>query len=200
MEDEKNQNVDTQTATEKEEKQNTQNSETKNEGEKEKKTNATKNSNGSITFGSQEELDGFIDRLFAKRKENQTSNQTSNQTEKTTSTQESQKEETQNISTDFTSEIALTMAESGIDATKTRRLARLVDQSKCVVNGVLDVDKLKAEIDAISSEFPEFKKKEETTDSKEDKKEGFKFGAVGQDESQVQSTGAVPKKRWNRFN
>lgn len=196
MEDEKNQNVDTQTATEKEEKQNTQNSETKNEGEKEKKTNATKNSNGSITFGSQEELDGFIDRLFAKRKENQPNNQA----EKTTSTQETQKEETQNISTDFTSEIALTMAENGIDATRTRRLARLVDQSKCVVNGVLDVDKLKAEIDAISSEFPEFKKKEETTDSKEDKKEGFKFGAVGQDESQVQSTGAVPKKRWNRFN
>lgn len=196
MEDEKNQNVDTQTATEKEEKQNTQNSETKNEGEKEKKTNATKNSNGSITFGSQEELDGFIDRLFAKRKENQTNNQA----EKTTSNQEIQKEETQNISTDFTSEIALTMAESGIDATRTRRLARLVDQSKCVVNGVLDVDKLKAEIDAISSEFPEFKKKEETTDSKEDQKEGFKFGAVGQDESQVQSTGAVPKKRWNRFN
>lgn len=196
MEDEKNQNVDTQTATEKEEKQNTQNSETKNEGEKEKKTNATKNSNGSITFGSQEELDGFIDRLFAKRKENQTNNQA----EKATSTQETQKEETQNISTDFTSEIALTMAESGIDATRTRRLARLVDQSKCVVNGVLDVDKLKAEIDAISSEFPEFKKKEETSDSKEDKKEGFKFGAVGQDESQGQSTGAVPKKRWNRFN
>ena len=196
MEDEKNQNVDTQTATEKEEKQNTQNSETKNEGEKEKKTNATKNSNGSITFGSQEELDGFIDRLFAKRKENQTNNQA----EKTTSTQETQKEETQNISTDFTSEIALTMAENGIDATRTRRLARLVDQSKCVVNGVLDVDKLKAEIDAISSEFPEFKKKEETSDSKEDKKEGFKFGAVGQDESQSQSTGAVPKKRWNRFN
>lgn len=196
MEDEKNQNVDTQTTTEKEEKQNTQNSETKNEGEKEKKTNATKNSNGSITFGSQEELDGFIDRLFAKRKENQTNNQA----EKTTSTQETQKEETQNISTDFTSEIALTMAENGIDATRTRRLARLVDQSKCVVNGVLDVDKLKAEIDAISSEFPEFKKKEETSDSKEDKKEGFKFGAVGQDESQSQSTGAVPKKRWNRFN
>ena len=196
MEDEKNQNVDTQTATEKEEKQNTQNSETKNEGEKEKKTNATKNSNGSITFGSQEELDGFIDRLFAKRKENQTNNQA----EKTTSTQETQKEETQNISTDFTSEIALTMAENRIEATRTRRLARLVDQSKCVVNGVLDVDKLKAEIDAISSEFPEFKKKEETSDSKEDKKEGFKFGAVGQDESQSQSTGAVPKKRWNRFN
>lgn len=196
MEDEKNQNVDTQTTTEKEENQSTQKTEIKNEGEKEKKTNATKNSNGSITFGSQEELDGFIDRLFAKRKENQPNNQA----EKTTSTQETQKEETQNISTDFTSEIALTMAENGIDATRTRRLARLVDQSKCVVNGVLDVDKLKAEIDAISSEFPEFKKKEETTDSKEDKKEGFKFGAVGQDESQVQSTGAVPKKRWNRFN
>lgn len=200
MEDENKENVDTQTATEKEENQSTQKTETKNEGEKEKKTNATKNSNGSITFGSQKELDGFIDRVFAKMKENQANNvvEENKTTQTTQETQETQ--ETQNVSTDFTSEIALTMAESGIDATKTRRLARLVDQSKCVVNGVLDADKLKAEIEAISSEFPEFKKKEETTDSKEDKKEGFKFGAVGQDESQSQSTGAVPKKRWNRFN
>lgn len=193
MEDEKNQNVDTQTTSEKEEKQSTQNTENKNEGEKEKKTNATKNSNGSITFGSQEELDGFIDRLFAKRKESQVNNQ------QATETQETKKEETQNTTTDFTSEIALSMAEAGIDATKTRRLARLVDQSKCVINGVLDAEKLKSEIETITSEFPEFKKKEETG-SKEDKKEGFKFGATGQDANQVQSTGAVPKKRWNRFN
>lgn len=157
MEDEKNQNVDTQTTTEKEEKQNTQNSETKNEGEKEKKTNATKNGNGSITFGSQEELDGFIDRLFAKRKESQS--QVNNQTEQTTqTTQETKKEEMQNAVTDYTSEIALSMAESGVDATKTRRLARLVDQSKCVVNGVLDTDKLKTEIESVIAEFPEFKK------------------------------------------
>ena len=194
MENENKENVDTQTTTEKEENQSTQKTETKNEGEKEKKTNATKNGDGSITFGSQKELDGFIDRVFAKMKENQANNVVEeNKTTQTT-------QETQNVATDFTSEIALTMAESGIDATKTRRLARLVDQSKCVVNGVLDSDKLKAEIEAISSEFPEFKKKEETTDSKDDKKEGFKFGAVGQDESQSQSTGAVPKKRWNRFN
>lgn len=193
MEDEKNQNVDTQTTTEKEEKQNTQNSETKNEGEKEKKTNATKNSNGSITFGSQEELDGFIDRLFAKRKESQS--QSNNQTEQTT--QETKKEEVQNAVTDYTSEIALSMAESGVDATKTRRLARLVDQSKCVVNGALDTDKLKAEIESVIAEFPEFKK---TTTSEEKKEEkGFKFGAVGQDDQEGQSTGAVPKKKWNRF-
>ena len=38
MEDEKNQNVDTQTATEKEEKQNTQNSETKNKKGENKQT------------------------------------------------------------------------------------------------------------------------------------------------------------------
>lgn len=196
MEDEKNQNVDTQTTSEKEEKQNTQNSENKTEGEKEKKTNATKNSNGSITFGSQEELDGFIDRLFAKKKENQTNNQS----QQATTTQENKKEETKNTSTDYTSEIALSMAEAGIDATKTRRLARLVDQSKCVVNGVLDTEKLKAEIESIASEFPEFKKKEDTSGNKEDKKEGFKFGAAGQDDNQVQSTGAVPKKKWNRFN
>ena len=193
MEDEKNQNVDTQTTPVKEEK--TQNTENKNEGEKEKKTNATKNGNGSITFGSQEELDGFIDRLFAKRKENQPNNQA----QPNTSVQETKKEEA-NTSMDYTSEIALSMAEAGIDATKTRRLARLVDQSKCVVNGVLDADKLKAEIESIASEFPEFKKKEETSGNKEDKKEGFKFGATGQDDNQVQSAGAVPKKKWNRFN
>lgn len=196
MEDEKNQNVDTQTTTEKEEKQNTQNSETKNEGEKEKKTNATKNGNGSITFGSQEELDGFIDRLFAKRKESQS--QVNNQTEQTTqATQETKKEEVQNAVIDYTSEIALSMAESGVDATKTRRLARLVDQSKCVVNGVLDTDKLKTEIESVIAEFPEFKK---TTTSEEKKEEkGFKFGAVGQDDQEGQPTGAVPKKKWNRF-
>lgn len=196
MEDEKNQNVDTQTTTEKEEKQNTQNSETKNEGEKEKKTNATKNGNGSITFGSQEELDGFIDRLFAKRKESQS--QVNNQTEqRTQATQETKKEEVQNAVIDYTSEIALSMAESGVDATKTRRLARLVDQSKCVVNGVLDTDKLKTEIESVIAEFPEFKK---TTTSEEKKEEkGFKFGAVGQDDQEGQPTGAVPKKKWNRF-
>lgn len=196
MEDEKNQNVDTQTTTEKEEKQNTQNSETKNEGEKEKKTNATKNGNGSITFGSQEELDGFIDRLFAKRKESQS--QSNNQTEQTTqTTQETKKEEVQNAVTDYTSEIALSMAESGVDATKTRRLARLVDQSKCVVNGVLDTDKLKTEIESVIAEFPEFKKTATSEEKKEEK--GFKFGAVGQDDQEGQSTGAVPKKKWNRF-
>lgn len=193
MEDEKKQNVETQTATEKEEKQNTQSSETKNEGEKEKKTNATKNGNGSITFGSQEELDGFIDRLFAKRKESQS--QSNNQTEQTT--QETKKEEVQNAVTDYTSEIALSMAESGVDATKTRRLARLVDQSKCVVNGVLDTDKLKTEIESVIAEFPEFKKTATSEEKKEEK--GFKFGAVGQDDQEGQSTGAVPKKKWNRF-
>lgn len=193
MEDEKNQNVDTQTTTEKEEKQNTQNSETKNEGEKEKKTNATKNGNGSITFGSQEELDGFIDRLFAKRKESQS--QSNNQTEQTT--QETKEEEVQNAVTDYTSEIALSMAESGVDATKTRRLARLVDQSKCVVNGVLDTDKLKTEIESVIAEFPEFKKTATSEEKKEEK--GFKFGAVGQDDQEGQPTGAVPKKKWNRF-
>ena len=58
MEDEKKENVDTQTTTDNAQKE--QKTENKNEGEKTKKQVAQKGDDGSIVFKNQDELDGFI--------------------------------------------------------------------------------------------------------------------------------------------
>ncbi len=65
MEDEKKeQNADTQTATENKAQANQeQKAENKNEGEKTKKQVAQKGEDGSIVFKNQDELDGFIRRV-----------------------------------------------------------------------------------------------------------------------------------------
>ena len=64
MEDEKKENVDTQTTTDNAKKE--QKAENKNEGEKTKKQIAQKGDDGSIVFKNQDELDGFIRRMYAK--------------------------------------------------------------------------------------------------------------------------------------
>lgn len=156
-------------------------SETKNEGDKGKKTNtvAKKNTDGSITFKNQEELNGFIDRMVAKgakKAEEDTqakTNEIAPQNTNTNNQKQSEDNENINIAQNFTADIALSMIEAGADSSKARRAARLVDTSKVIVNGQLDEAKLKEEVESILSEFPEFKSSQSTENS--DK--GFKFGA-----------------------
>ena len=183
MEDEKNNNVDTQTTTDNAQKE--QKTENKNEGEKTKKQVAQKGEDGSIVFKNQDELDGFIRRMYAKGAEKAEQGETS---------QEEQKE---TVQTDYTDKIALAMAKAGVDVKKVERAARLVDMSKILENGVLDAKKLENEINAVISEFPELKIAKE--EEKEEK--GFKFGATqsNSDENQKNKK-PVATKRWNRFN
>lgn len=197
MEDEKKENVDTQTTpenTQKEEK-----TENKNEGVKTKKQVAQKSEDGSIVFKNQDELDGFIRRMYAKGAEKAEQGQTSKQIQETQNKQEEQgQEETQNaVQTDYTDKIALAMAKAGVDVQKVERAARLVDMSKVLENGVIDSKKLEDEINAIIAEFPELK----NTKEEEKQEKGFKFGATesnsNSDQTQKRPTAT---KRWNRFN
>jgi len=190
MEDEKKENVDTQTATD---------TENKNEGEKTKKQVAQKSDDGSIVFKNQDELDGFIRRMYAKGAEKAEQGVTSKQVQETQNKQEDkgQEEQKETVQADYTDKIALAMAKAGVDVKKVERAARLVDMSKVLENGVLDAKKLEDEINAVISEFPELKIAKE--EEKEEK--GFKFGATqsNSDESQKNKK-PVATKRWNRFN
>lgn len=159
----------------------------KNEGEKGKKANtvAQQNNDGSITFKNQEELDGFIARMYAKGAEKATQGETSKQKQENleeNSKENETKEETpvknqQNTlpSDYYQNKIGLAMAVKGINPTKLQRASRLVDQEKVIVNGVVDDAKLTEEIDAIISEFPELVG---GVNSASEQK-GFKFGAAG---------------------
>ena len=197
MEDDKKQNADTQTATENA--QNEQKTENKNEGEKAKKQVAQKGEDGSIVFKNQDELDGFIRRMYAKGAEKAEPGETSKQVQETQNKQEDkgQEEQKETVQTDYTDKIALAMAKAGVDVKKVERAARLVDMSKVLENGVIDTKKLEDEINAVISEFPELKIARE--EEKEEK--GFKFGATqsNSDENQ-KSKKPVATKRWNRFN
>ena len=198
MEDEKNQNnVDTQTTTDNAQKE--QKTENKNEGEKAKKQVAQKGDDGSIVFKNQDELDGFIRRMYAKGAEKAEQGETSKQVQDTQNKQEDkgQEEQKETAQTDYTDKIALAMAKAGVDVKKVERAARLVDTSKILENGVLDAKKLENEINAVISEFPELKIAKE--EEKEEK--GFKFGATqsNSDENQKNKK-PVATKRWNRFN
>lgn len=197
MEDDKKQNADTQTATENA--QNEQKTENKNEGEKAKKQVAQKGEDGTIVFKNQDELDGFIRRMYAKGAEKAEQGETSKQVQETQSKQEDkgQEEQKETVQTDYTDKIALAMAKAGVDVKKVERAARLVDMSKVLENGVIDTKKLEDEINAVISEFPELKIAKE--EEKEEK--GFKFGATQSnfDESQKNKK-PVATKRWNRFN
>ena len=194
MEDGKKENVDTQTTTDNAQKE--QKAENKNEGEKTKKQVAQKGDDGSIVFKNQDELDGFIRRMYAKGAEKGV---TSKQVQETQNKQEDkgQEEQKETVQTDYTDKIALAMAKAGVDVKKVERAARLVDMSKVLENGVLDAKKLEDEINAVISEFPELKIAKE--EEKEEK--GFKFGATqsNSDESQKNKK-PVATKRWNRFN
>lgn len=198
MEDEE-ENVDTQTTTtdntaqEKQEQRKTVN---KNEGEKTKKQVAKKGEDGSIVFKNQDELDGFIARMYAKGAEKAEQSETTKQIQETQKV-EKQHEESQVALQDYTDKIALAMAKAGVDVQKVERAARLVDMSKVLENGTVDPKKLEDEINAVIAEFPELKNtKEEEKDEK-----GFKFGATeGTSNSSQEKKRPVATKRWNRFN
>lgn len=159
----------------------------KNEGEKGKKANsvAQQNDDGSITFKNQDELDGFIARMYAKGAEKATQGKTSKQKQENPeddSKENQTKEETpvqnqqNSLPTDYyQNKIGLAMAVKGINPAKLQRASRLVDQEKVIVNGIVDDTKLEEEINAIISEFPELVG--ESSNTSEQK--GFKFGAAG---------------------
>ena len=197
MEDEKkNQNADTQTATENKAQENQeQKTENKNEGEKTKKQVAQKGENGEIVFKNQDELDGFIRRMYAKGAEKAEQGETSKQVQENQMQQEETKKEENVATVDYTDKIALAMAKAGVDVKKVERAAKLVDTSKILENGTLDSKKLEDEINAVIAEFPELK----NTTQEEKEEKGFKFGAT-EGSSKPSTKKSIPKKRWNRFN
>lgn len=200
MENVKEENVDTQTTAGNDvQKTNEQEkTEKKGEGEKTKKV-AQKSDDGSIVFKNQDELDGFIRRMYAKGAEKAEQGATSKQVQEAQNKQEDkgQEEQKETAQTDYTDKVALAMAKAGVDVKKVERAARLVDMSKVLENGVLDAKKLEDEINVVISEFPELKIAKE--EEKEEK--GFKFGATqsNSDENQKNKK-PVATKRWNRFN
>lgn len=199
MEDEnKNQNADTQTATENKAQENQeQKTENKSGGEKTKKQVAQQGENGSIVFKNQDELDGFIRRMYAKGAEKAEQGETSKQVQKNQTQQEETKQEESVAAVDYTDKIALAMAEAGVNVKKVKRAARLVDTSKILENGTLDAKKLEDEINAVIAEFPELK----NTTQEEKEEKGFKFGATeGTSNANQKSKKSIPTKRWNRFN
>ena len=199
MEDEKNnQNADTQTATENKAQENQeQKTENKNEGEKTKKQVAQKGEDGSIVFKNQDELDGFIRRMYAKGAEKAEQGETSKQVQENQMQQEETKQEDNVATSDYTDKIALAMAKAGVDVKKVERAARLVDTSKILENGTLDVKKLEDEINAVITEFPELK----NTTQEEKEEKGFKFGATeGNSNTSQKTKKSIPSKKWNRFN
>lgn len=199
MEDEKkNQNADTQTATENKAQENQeQKTENKNEGEKTKKQVAQKGEDGSIVFKNQDELDGFIRRMYAKGAEKAEQGETSKQVQENQMQQEETKQEESVATVDYTDKIALAMAKAGVDVKKVERAARLVDTSKILENGVLDSKKLEDEINAVIAEFPELK----NTTQEEKEEKGFKFGATeGNSNTSQKTKKSIPSKKWNRFN
>ena len=195
MEDERNQNnVDTQTTTDNAQNNQGQKAENKNEGEKTKKQVAQKGENGEIVFKNQDELDGFIRRMYAKGAEKAEQGETSKQVQETQNKQEEPKETAMQ---DYTDKIALAMAKAGVDVQKVERAARLVDMSKVLENGVVDSKKLEDEINAVIAEFPELKNAKE----EEKQEKGFKFGATeGTSNANQTQKRPVATKRWNRFN
>lgn len=202
MEDEKNQNnVDTQTTTDNKAQENKEQvkTENKNEGEKTKKQVAQKGEDGSIVFKNQDELDGFIRRMYAKGAEKAEQGETSKQVQETQNNQQEQGQEESNETsqTDYTDKIALAMAKAGVDVQKSERASRLVDMSKVLENGVINSKKLEDEINAVIAEFPELK----NAKGEEKQEKGFKFGATESNSNSNQTQKKpVAQKRWNRFN
>ena len=198
MEDEKNQNVDTQTTTDNAQKE--QKTETKNEGEKTKKQVAQKGEDGSIVFKNQDELDGFIRRMYAKGAEKAEQGETSKQVQETQNKQEDngQEMEQQTVPADYLlTKVALAMAKAGVNAEKVERSSRLVDINKIQENGAINDKSLEDEINAVIAEFPELKNAKE----EEKQEKGFKFGATeGTSNSNQTQKRPVATKRWNRFN
>lgn len=200
MEDEnKNQNADTQAATTNS--NNEEKVENKNEGEKTKKSVAKKGENGEIVFKNQDELDGFIRRMYAKGAEKAEQGETSKQVQETQNKQEEQGQEQmeqQTVPADYLlTKVALAMAKAGVNAEKVERASRLVDINKIQENGAINDKSLEDEINAVIAEFPELKNAKE----EEKQEKGFKFGATeGTSNSNQTQKRPVATKRWNRFN
>lgn len=198
MEDEKKENVDTQTTTDDTQKE--QKPETKNEGEKTKKQVAQKGDDGSIVFKNQDELDGFIRRMYAKGAEKAEQGETSKQVQETQNKQEDngQEMEQQTVPADYLlTKVALAMAKAGVNAEKVERASRLVNISKIQENGSINDKSLEDEINAVIAEFPELKNAKE----EEKQEKGFKFGATeGTSNSNQTQKRPIATKRWNRFN
>lgn len=195
MEDDKEKNVDTQTTSDNVQKE--QKTETKSEGEKTKKQVAQKGENGEIVFKNQDELDGFIRRMYAKGAE-KANNENSKQIQEIQNKQneQAQEESKETTTQDYTDKIALAMAKAGVDVQKVERAARLIDVAKVIENGVVDSKKLEEEINAVIAEFPELKSTKE--EAKEEK--GFKFGATEGNSNVEQQKKPTAIKKWNRFN
>lgn len=204
MEDEKRENVDTQTTADNAQNNQEQKTENKNEGTKaneqskgKSKNGITKNDDGSITFESQEKFEEFAGKMFRKGADKVEQN--SKQVQETQNKQEEpgQEEPKETVQTDYTDKIALAMAKAGVDVQKVERAARLVDMSKVLENGIVDSKKLEDEINAVIAEFPELKNAKE----EEKQEKGFKFGATESNSNSNQTQKkSVPTKRWNRFN
>lgn len=198
MEDEKNQNnVDTQTTADNAQNQE-QKTEKKSEGEKTKKQVAQKGEDGSIVFKNQDELDGFIRRMYAKGAEKAEQGETSKQVQETQNKQEETQMEQQTVPADYLlTKVALAMAKAGVNAEKVERASRLVDINKIQENGAINDKNLEDEINAVIAEFPELKNAKE----EEKQEKGFKFGATeGTSNSNQTQKRPVATKRWNRFN
>lgn len=210
MEDEnKNQNVDTQTTAvdSTQVQDDAKKTVNKSEGEKTEKSVAQKGENGEIVFKNQDELNGFISRMYAKgakeAEDGNTTNQIQNNGSQIAENQINTKEDTVTNSAESTvpadylsTKIALAMVKVGINAEKVERAARLVDINKVLENGQIDEKKLKDEIDSVVSEFPELK----TTKEEQKEEKGFKFGATQSSDTNQKTKKSIPTKRWNRFN
>lgn len=163
----------------------TSNTENKNEKKGGSKANsvAKQNEDGSITFKNQEELNGFINKMYAKGASNVENKEQGVQDDgKDNPEQEEEKqnkaEQTDNIQQvkDYTDSIALALVEADINPKRARMASRLIDQNKVVVNGVIDESKMQEEINNLVANWPELK----ATNSTNNQNAGFKFGAEEQ--------------------
>lgn len=211
MEDEKKENVDTQTTADNaQNNQEQKQSVNKNEGSKENEQTATKSKNGitknedgSITFESQEKFEEFANKMFRKGANKAEQGETSKQVQETQNKQEEQEQEEtqmeqQTVPVDYLlTKVALAMAKAGVNAEKVERASRLVDINKIQENGTINDKSLEDEINAVIAEFPELKNAKE----EEKQEKGFKFGATeGTSNSNQTQKRPVASKRWNRFN
>lgn len=209
MNEEENKNVDTQTTSDNAQNKE-QKAENKNEGAKvneqtktKSKNGITKNEDGSLTFESQEKLEEFAKKMFAKganktEQEKSTDNNANLQDKQEEQEQEETQMEQQTVPADYLlTKVALAMAKAGVNAEKVERASRLVDINKIQENGAINDKSLEDEINAVIAEFPELKNAKE----EEKQEKGFKFGATeGTSNSNQTQKRPVATKRWNRFN
>lgn len=155
---------------------------------------AIQNEDGSITFKNQEELNGFISKMYAKGASKVEGNNQGVQTEEESEEQSedqdqgqdnsAEKEESNNLqqSRDYTDSIALALVEADINPKRARAASRLIDTDKVIINGVLDNAKLEEEINNLVAEWPELKNSNQAVNQAK----GFKFGGEGQQDENTE--------------